>query len=87
MPALIVLSSVFPSWLLGCTCLAAGAAAVIVLTVLFAMLTQPRPHPDNRTAPRRDRALKCVRTMRSCIGNAPAGRSKAARKERLRCQA
>jgi hypothetical protein len=54
MPALIVLSSVFRSWALRCTCLAAGAAAVIVLTVLFALLTQPRPRARqlHRTSPR-----------------------------------
>jgi hypothetical protein len=39
MPAPIVLSSVFPSWVLLWACLAAGAAAVIVVTMLFALLT------------------------------------------------
>ena len=53
MPAPIVLSSVFPSWVLLVTCLAAGAAAVIVVTVLFALLTQPRQRArkPQRTAP------------------------------------
>jgi hypothetical protein len=53
MPAPIVLSSVFPSWVLLCACLAAGAATVIVVTVLFALLTQPpqRARQPQHTAP------------------------------------
>jgi hypothetical protein len=42
MPAPIVLSSVFPTWVLLWACLAAGAAAVVVVTALFALLTPPR---------------------------------------------
>lgn len=52
MPAPIAASSVFPSRVLLWACLAAGAAAVIV-TVLFAPLTQP-PQPARQpqhTAP------------------------------------
>jgi hypothetical protein len=54
MPAPIVLSNVFPSWVLLWACLAAGAAAVIAVTVLFALLTQPRQGTGqlHRTAPR-----------------------------------
>jgi hypothetical protein len=53
MPAPIVLSSVFPSWVLLWACLAAGAATVIVVTVLFALLTQPpqRARQPQHTAP------------------------------------
>jgi hypothetical protein len=48
MPAPIVLSGVVPSWVSLFACLAASAAAVIVVTVLFALLTQPRqPHRDS----------------------------------------
>ena len=42
MPAPIVLSSVSPGWVLPWACLAAGAAMVTVVTVLFALLTQSR---------------------------------------------
>jgi hypothetical protein len=52
MPAPIVLSSVVPSWVLRWACLAAGAATVMV-TVLFALLTEPALRARNlqHTAP------------------------------------
>lgn len=87
MSAPIALSSVFPSWVLLWACLAAGAAAVMVVTVLFAQLTQPpqRARQPQHTAqgPRAEKPSHHALVH----GETPAGRSKAARKERLRCQA
>jgi hypothetical protein len=87
MPAPIVLSSVVPSWVLLWARLAAGAAAVMAVTVPFGLPRSLGRAPGSRSTLRRDGALRGLRTMRSRPGETSAGRSQAARKERLRCQA